>query len=539
MTSRPEQEDQSAEIKRLNKIIEALMNRAERTLSSQGSDFSLFQTALTLEQTIRDRTRDLEQTLRDNERITRDLHRTAEEMEEEIGKRQFEETLREHQFSILEMIATDQNLEQTLTELVASIDQQLEDGMTSLLLLSDDGQTIGRTIAPTMPRPYNEGLIGLPIGPQAGSCGTAMYRGEPVIVEDIATDPKWEPYREFALSYQLRSCWSTPIISANGMVLGSLAIYHRKPHTPDIKERRLVSGGVHLAGIAIERSQAEARIRHMAHHDALTDLPNRTLMEDRVNQAILQVGREGGHAALILIDLDRFKNINDSLGHQTGDIALIQVAKRLRSCVRSSDTLARLGGDEFVICVPHLIDTVSLSRMAEKILQALDKPFELADLSLHIGASIGIALYPDDGYDSTELLRNADAAMYAAKDNGRGNFQFFTPELNASAHERLLLISQLRQALDREEFELYFQPIVEVDSANLVGAEALLRWNHPERGLVSPDVFIPILEETGMMVNVGPGCYARLARPARPGELPGCGRSRWPSTFQRCNFTKV
>lgn len=503
MTSRPEQEDQSAEIKRLNKIIEALMNRAERTLSSQGSDFSLFQTALTLEQTIRDRTRDLEQTLRDNERITRDLHRTAEEMEEEIGKRQFEETLREHQFSILEMIATDQNLEQTLTELVASIDQQLEDGMTSLLLLSDDGQTIGRTIAPTMPRPYNEGLIGLPIGPQAGSCGTAMYRGEPVIVEDIATDPKWEPYRDFALGYQLRSCWSTPIISANGMVLGSLAIYHRKPHTPDIKERRLVSGGVHLAGIAIERSQAEARIRHMAHHDALTDLPNRTLMEDRVNQAILQVSREGGHAALILIDLDRFKNINDSLGHQTGDIALRQVAKRLRSCVRSSDTLARLGGDEFVICVPHLIDTVSLSRMAEKILQALDKPFELADLSLHIGASIGIALYPDDGYDSTELLRNADAAMYAAKDSGRGNFQFFTPELNASAHERLLLISQLRQALDREEFELYFQPIVEVDSANLVGAEALLRWNHPERGLVSPDVFIPILEETGMMVNVG------------------------------------
>lgn len=503
MTSRPEQEDQSAEIKRLNKIIEALMNRAERTLSSQGSDFSLFQTALTLEQTIRDRTRDLEQTLRDNERITRDLHRTAEEMEEEIGKRQFEETLREHQFSILEMIATDQNLEQTLTELVASIDQQLEDGMTSLLLLSDDGQTIGRTIAPSMPRPYNEGLIGLPIGPQAGSCGTAMYRGEPVIVEDIATDPKWEPYRDFALGYQLRSCWSTPIISANGMVLGSLAIYHRKPHTPDIKERRLVSGGVHLAGIAIERSQAEARIRHMAHHDALTDLPNRTLMEDRVNQAILQVGREGGHAALILIDLDRFKNINDSLGHQTGDIALRQVAKRLRSCVRSSDTLARLGGDEFVICVPHLIDTVSLSRMAEKILQALDKPFELADLSLHIGASIGIALYPDDGYDSTELLRNADAAMYAAKDSGRGNFQFFTPELNASAHERLLLISQLRQALDREEFELYFQPIVEVDSANLVGAEALLRWNHPERGLVSPDVFIPILEETGMMVNVG------------------------------------
>lgn len=503
MTVKRQQDEQAAEIERLNKIIEALMNRAERTLSSQGSDFSLFQTALTLEQTIRERTRDLEQTLRENERINRDLQRTTEEMKEEIGKRRFEETLREYQFSILEMIATDQDLDQTLTELVLSIDQQLEDGMTSLLLLSDDRRTIGKTIAPGMPKPYNEGLIGLPIGPQAGSCGTAMYHGESVIVEDIATDPKWEPYRDFALGYRLRSCWSTPIISASGVVLGSLAIYHHIPHSPDIKERRLISGGVHLAGIAIERNQAEARIRHMAHHDVLTDLPNRTLMEDRVEQAILQVGREGGHAALLLIDLDRFKNINDSLGHQTGDQVLKKVANRLKTCVRASDTLARLGGDEFVICVPHLEDTISLSRLAEKILQALDEPFNLAEMSLHIGASIGIALYPDDGHDSTELLRNADAAMYAAKDSGRGNFQFFTPELNASAHERLLLISQLRQAMDKNEFELYFQPIVEVENARLVGAEALLRWNHPTRGIVSPEVFIPILEETGMMVSVG------------------------------------
>lgn len=521
MTSSNEQDDQAAEIQRLNKIIEALMNRAERTLSNQGSDFSLFQTALTLEQTIRDRTRDLEQTLRENERINRDLKRTTEDMKEEIGKRQFEETLREHQFSILEMIATDQDLNRTLEELVTSIDQQLEIGMTSLLLLSHDAHTIGSSVAPSLPKPYNDGLIGLPIGPQAGSCGTAMYLGEPVIVEDIATDPKWEPYRDFALGYQLRSCWSTPIISANGKVLGSLAIYHSKPHTPDIKERRLVSGGVHLAGIAIERSQAEARIRHMAHHDALTGLPNRTLMEDRVKQAILQGGRENGHAALLLIDLDRFKNINDSLGHQTGDKVLRQVADRLKSCVRASDTLARLGGDEFVICVPHLVDTISLSRMAEKILQTLDKPFELADLSLHIGASIGIALYPDDGFSSSELLRNADAAMYAAKDSGRGNFQFFTPELNASAHERLLLISQLRQALDRDEFELYFQPIVDVENANLVGAEALLRWNHPERGLVSPDLFIPILEETGMMVNVGAWVLRRACQTCKAWQTAG------------------
>ncbi|MHA7881089.1 MAG: putative bifunctional diguanylate cyclase/phosphodiesterase [Saccharospirillum sp.] len=503
MTRASKPEDWQSEILRLNKIIEALMNRAERTLSSQGSDFSLFQTALTLEQTVRDRTRALEQTLRENERINRDLQQATEEMEAEIRKRQFEETLRESQFAILEMIATDQDLEQTLTQLVDSIDRQIDDGMTSLLMLSGDGQTIGQSIGPSLPRPYNEALIGLPIGPRAGSCGTAMFLGEPVIVEDIASDPKWAPYRELALGYQLHSCWSTPIITSGGQVLGSIAIYHRMRHRPDVKERRLISGGVHLAGIAIERSQAESQIRHMAHHDALTDLANRSLMEDRVNQAILQVGRDGGHAALLLIDLDRFKNINDSLGHQTGDSVLRQVAKRLLSCVRASDTLARLGGDEFVICVPHLSDTVNLSRMAEKLLQALDKPFELADMSLHIGASIGIALYPQDGRDSTELLRNADAAMYAAKDSGRGNFQYFTPELNASAHERLLLISQLRQAFDHNEFELFFQPIVEVDTAILVGAEALLRWHHPERGLITPDVFIPILEETGMMVKVG------------------------------------
>lgn len=252
-----------------------------------------------------------------------------------------------------------------------------------------------------------------------------------------------------------------------------------------------------------ERKRAEERIRHMAHHDPLTGLPNRVLLFDRVSQAIAQARRHGYKVALLFVDLDHFKRINDSLGHQVGDRLLCEVALRLGCCVRCEDTVARLGGDEFVLSLPSIGSDEDARQAAQKVLDILTQPFNVGDQELHVGSSIGISVYPDDGADASALLRAADTAMYHAKDKGRGNCQFFTLELNVAAQQRLALEGQLRQAWERGEFELHYQPQVEIDSGRIVAVEALLRWQQPGRGAASCAEFIGIAEERGLILPIG------------------------------------
>ena len=252
-----------------------------------------------------------------------------------------------------------------------------------------------------------------------------------------------------------------------------------------------------------ERTLAHARIRHMALHDALTGLPNRVLLEDRLEHFIARARRSGKRVAVLMLDLDHFKHINDSLGHHVGDRLLEDVANRLRTCLRESDIVARLGGDEFVIGLPELADGKEASAVAEKALKVLLEPFLVADHHLHVGGSIGIALYPADGGDAGALVRAADTAMYDAKEKGRSTFRFFTPALNEAAQRRLALTSDLRHACARGEFQLHYQPQVSTTSAAITGVEALLRWNHPKEGLISPLNFVPLLEEMGLIVEVG------------------------------------
>ena len=252
-----------------------------------------------------------------------------------------------------------------------------------------------------------------------------------------------------------------------------------------------------------DRKEAEARIRYMALHDALTGLPNRTLFEDRLDNAIAQARRHQAPVAVLMLDLDRFKNINDSLGHHVGDELLEQVAARLRACLRESDTAARLGGDEFAISLPELASIEDAKTVAEKILEVLQEPFQVEQHELNIGGSIGIARYPDDGTDHATLLRAADAAMYDAKAQGRGIYRFFTPELNEAAQLRHMLVNEVRHACQRGEFLLYYQPQLSLTSQQISGVEALLRWEHPKHGIISPALFIPLLEEIGLMKDVG------------------------------------
>ena len=256
----------------------------------------------------------------------------------------------------------------------------------------------------------------------------------------------------------------------------------------------------------VERRQAEARVHHMAYHDSLTGLPNRALLADRLQQAILAAERSGTRLAVMFLDLDRFKTINDSLGHATGDYLLKEVASRLCHVVRASDTVARLGGDEFVVLVPGAGTMEECGHIGDKIIEALNAPVRFEGHSLHISPSIGICVYPDDGGDVDLLMRHADAAMYQAKAAGRNNYQFFNERMDGAAARAFALReleSNLRQALANGEFEPFYQPIMDMSTNRVHALEVLLRWRRPEQGLVLPDDFIPTLEENGMIVPVG------------------------------------
>ncbi|HVS25704.1 MAG TPA: EAL domain-containing protein [Burkholderiales bacterium] len=251
------------------------------------------------------------------------------------------------------------------------------------------------------------------------------------------------------------------------------------------------------------RKNAEKQLNYLANHDALTGLPNRLLMEDRLRQAIAQAHRNGYLAAVMLIDLDQFKMVNESLGHHAGDLLLMEVARRIKQCAREGDTIARLGGDEFTVILHNAGTVEHVSSIAQMILEEFSRPLTIDRQELFTSASIGISIYPADGDEPDALIKHADTAMYSAKKLGRSNHRFFTDDLNAKVRERIVLENGLRTAVQRNELRLYYQPKVNVASGRIIGAEALLRWQHPQLGLVSPEIFIPIAEETGLIVPIG------------------------------------
>ena len=261
-----------------------------------------------------------------------------------------------------------------------------------------------------------------------------------------------------------------------------------------------------------QRKLAEQEIFFRANYDPLTGLPNRSLLHERLDQALKQARRNQRRVALMLLDLDRFKQVNDTQGHAWGDVLLCQTAERLKTCVRETDTIARYSGDEFVVVLPDVPHDPDVNAIAEKIIERVSEPFDLNDNVIRIGVSIGIVLYPDHGSDAPTLLRCADLAMYQAKSSGRNTYRKYESAMSALAVSRLSLETDLRLALEREEFIVYFQPIVDVKTQRLAGAEALVRWRHPQRGLVSPNDFIPLAEETGLIRPIGAWVLERVCQ---------------------------
>ncbi|MGI2056549.1 sensor domain-containing phosphodiesterase [Shewanella baltica] len=525
--------------------------------------------------------------------------------------------------SVLSMLLNGAPLHEILHALVLKIEAQKIGTRGSILLLSGDGKRLLLGAAPHLPDSYNQAINGVEIGPNVGSCGTAAYFAKRVIVEDIATHPYWENYKELPLRAGLKSCWSEPIKDTQGKVLGTFAMYYDTIKSPTELDLELISEAARLASLAIERSRAmefqrlavkifdrlplalvisnsddsvlyanpafkhivlpqdidianfnpkmflsasqpnelvglfehlaqdkmwqgelvglrgngeefyldlivttfrepnglqpcfawlfsdiserkkaAQLIKYQANNDSLTGLANRNALFKQIQSLITSDSLTPGFS-FMLMDLDNFKQVNDTHGHDKGDALLVQVVRQICECLNDTMVFARLGGDEFALLLPGIVNQKELAQLAETINKHVAKRYVLADgKGVYSSVSIGIARFPEDALDLEQLLNCADQAMYISKANGRNRYHFFTEQMQLNAERIASLHNQLKQALDQQTFELYYQPIVNATTGLIVRAEVLLRWQH-EGQFIPPDEFIPIAENSGLIVDIG------------------------------------
>lgn len=399
------------------------------------------------------------------------------------------------QRDVLEAVALRQPLAVVADMLCRGAETAAPELLCTVLLVDPDGR-LHTLAAPTVPKDYSRQIEGEPIGPDAGSCGTAAYRGKRVEVSDIATDPLWVRYRELALSNGLRACWSSPIAS-DGRVVATFAIYYREPRFASDYHRALVDACVHICSIAIQSDAATAQIHRLAFYDQLTGLPNRVLLGDRADIAMAK----DEPITTILIDVDHFRTINDSLGHGVGDRFLREIAMRLVAVVSNNDTVSRMGGDEFALLLPG-VGAERAATAVERVREVLHLPIEIDGIPLSANASIGVSVFPDDAKDFDRLLKNSEVAMYQAKAAGRNCFRFFRSEMDEAAMRRLEMENAIRDAIAHKDFHLVYQPQINIATGALHGVEALIRWEHKEWGAVPPDRFIPLAEECGLIDEI-------------------------------------
>jgi len=401
------------------------------------------------------------------------------------------------QRKVLHAMVMDQPLPAVM-ELICQEVQRVAPSVVASVLRVDSERRLRPLAAPALPPEYSAALDGVPVGAAVGSCGTAAWLGEPVVVSDIATDPRWADFRHLALPLGLAACWSYPIKAGDGRVLATLAFYFRSVREPDAFHQQVVEVCAWLCKLAFERDDAAERIQQLDHYDSLTGLPNRSQLQRQAGKLLLAARQAGAALSVLFVDLDRFKYINDSLGHSGGDKMLREVAKRLVAHAGESALVARLSGDEFALVLPGADRTRTIAT-GQRLLVAMRQPLRIDHASIAPSASIGISLFPSDGDTLDYLLHCAEMAMYDAKAAGRNLFRLFSIEMNWAAQERLALESALRDALLNEELHLNFQPQVFLRDGRLYGLEVLVRWHHPHFGKVPPDRFVPLAEDAGLI----------------------------------------
>ncbi|MDR3392746.1 MAG: EAL domain-containing protein [Sulfuriferula sp.] len=342
-----------------------------------------------------------------------------------------------------------------------------------------------------------------------GPTGTAIRTGITEVNQDYLANPRMRPWRDAAIQRGYQSSIALPMPGKKNM-LGALTIYSRDTHAFGAEEVRLLEElasdlafGIETLRTRAEREAAEEKLEFMAQHDPLTHLPNYLLLRDRFDLAIAAAGREGSKVGMLFLDLDNFKHINDSLGHNFGDRVLLQVVERLKNCIQDTDTISRQGGDEFVVLLSGMHDVTGVGEIAQKIIDAFADVFVIDGYSVSTSFSVGISLFPDDGMEFDTLLKRADTALYQAKDSGRNAYRFYAKKMNTDAVEQMQMQGQLRNAVKQQEFILYYQPQVDIASGRIIGAEALVRWQHPEMGLIPPGKFIPLAERSGLIIPLG------------------------------------
>ena len=445
------------------------------------------------------------------------------------------------QHRVLEAMVCESPLSQVLELICHEVEQISPEITASILGVSEQG-LLQPLVGPSLPVEYSRQLEGIAIGPAAGSCGTAAWRNESVCVDDIASDPLWAQHRHLVLPLGFVACWSTPIHCSRGRVVGTFAFYFKSARVPaaQLFHQLMVDVCVHLCALALEREHTRQRIRQLAFYDVLTGLPNRSLLQANADQAIAAAERSNESLAVLFIDLDRFKQVNDSLGHPAGDELLRQIAGRLRQDLRASDIAGRLSGDEFVVVLAQC-DVAQATAIVERLLALVASPVTVAGQALSASASVGIAMFPDDGRDMETLLHRADMAMYHAKSQGRGCFSFFSSEMNQLAQERLALETALRLAIQGGQLQLHYQPQVDMETGRLRGVEALARWSHPEFGEISPSRFIPLAEECGLVADLGhwavrEACRQLAAWRAQGHAVPCISVNLSPTSFHNLNL---
>jgi diguanylate cyclase (GGDEF)-like protein len=388
-----------------------------------------------------------------------------------------------------------------------------------LISLIDSSQRISRLLSPSLP---GKCLSQLPQsfadGFNKAACPglkQALKHGKRVAVDNTGNPICNTLCRTLLDATGATTCWSEPVFSSKNQLLGCVTLYVDQSKQPTPADLDILATAAQLSAIAIERKQAEARIYHQASYDVLTGMPNRRLFTDRLHEELARAERNGKPLALMFIDLDRFKEVNDTLGHSIGDRLLVEAANRIRRLLRESDTVARLAGDEFVAILPDLNNIASLKRIAQNLLMTLAREFNFGEHHAFISASIGIAIYPTDAEQTDTLLGCADQAMYAAKESGRNSYRFFTRNMLTQTQHRMQLAYDLRDALSKQQLEVHYQPIIDAATGFTVKAEALLRWRHPEFGYVDPNLFIPIAEETDLIQSIGAWVFCQASDMAK------------------------